>query len=94
MRELLGRERGGRMVVVNVDTAFIAEGRYPGQVTIGTGMVSRSKRSFVIGQALFQDGRCFSAADTTIVYLEGSATADLPAELDATFERLRLPGVA
>jgi acyl-CoA thioesterase FadM len=51
----------------------------------------RARKSFTFGQALFKDGVCFSAADTVIVYLERGKTANLPAEFDAMFERLRLP---
>lgn len=94
MRERVPRERNCRLVVVNVDTAYLSEGRYPGTVTVGSGFLQRGRKSYVIGQALFQDGRCISAADTTIVYMENNAAADLPAEFDEAFERLRLPDFA
>lgn len=91
LRESIPRERAGRILVVNVDMAYLREGRYPGVVTVGTGLVQRSRRAYVIGQALFQDGQCFSAADTTLVYTENGKPAEMPPSFDATFERLRLP---
>jgi acyl-CoA thioester hydrolase len=94
MRDLTPRERQGRIVVVNVDMAYLREGRYPGLVTVGTGFVQRSRRAYVLGQALFQEGRCFSCADTTLVYTEAGKPAELPAEFAETFERLRLPSFA
>jgi acyl-CoA thioester hydrolase len=91
LREALPKERGGRVTVANVDTAFLREGRYPAPVSVGTGLVQRGKRSFVLGQGLFQDGVCFSAADTTLVYFEGTGPAALPPEFDAILSGLELP---
>jgi acyl-CoA thioester hydrolase len=91
MRERLPKGHVGRVMVVNVDTAFLREGRYPGLVTVGSGIVQVGVRSFVLGQALFQDGACFGAADTTVVYTEGGAPAALPVEFEELFESLRLP---
>lgn len=91
MRETLPRERNGRVAVVNVDTAYLREGKYPGLVTVGSGIVQRGRKSYVLGQALFQDDVCFSAADTTLVYTENGTPAELPAEFDEMFASLRLP---
>lgn len=90
-REKIPRERNCQLLVVNVDTAFLRQAKYPGLVTVGTGLVQRGKRAFTFGQALFQEGACFSAADTAIVYTENGKTADLPAEFDAMFETMKLP---
>ena len=92
LRELVLRERAGRVVVVNVDTAFLREARYPGAVTVATGFVSCGRSSFVLGQALFQEGACFSCADTTQVYMDASGPASMPAEFEAIFKELALPG--
>ncbi|MDB5445815.1 MAG: hypothetical protein JWQ97_1132 [Phenylobacterium sp.] len=94
MREAVPRERGGRIVVVNVDMAYLREGRYPGLVSVGTGFVQRGRRSYVVGQGLFQEGQCFSCADTTLVYTENGKPAELPDTFDALFERLKLPAFA
>ena len=91
LREALPTDRGGRVSVANVDTAYLREARYPGLVTVATGLAQRARRSFVLGQALFQNGVCFSAADTTLVYVENGAPAPLPAAFDDIFEGLALP---
>ena len=91
LREALPNDRGGRVTVVNVDTAYLREARYPGLVTVATGLAQRATRSFVLGQALFQNGVCFSAAETTLVYVENGAPAPLPAAFDDIFEGLALP---
>ncbi|MET0183574.1 MAG: thioesterase family protein [Caulobacterales bacterium] len=90
-REKIPRERNSQLLVVNVDTAFLRQARYPGMVSTGTGITQRGKRSFMFDQALFQNGVCFSAADTTIVYTENGKTADLPPEFGAMFDALKLP---
>jgi acyl-CoA thioester hydrolase len=94
LREVLPPDRGGRVTVVNVDTAYLREARYPGLVTVATGLAQRARRSFVLGQALFQNGVCFSAADTTLVYVENGAPAALPSAFDEIFEGLALPSSA
>ena len=91
LREALPADRGGRVTVVNVDTAYLREARYPGLVTVGTGLAQRARRSFVLGQALFQNGACFSAADTTLVYVENGAPAPLPSAFDEILGALVLP---
>jgi acyl-CoA thioester hydrolase len=89
-REALPKGAGGRIMVVNVDIAYLREGRYPGVVTVGSGLVQKGRKSYVIGQALFQDGVCFSAADTTLVYTENGAPAALPPALEAALDALKL----
>jgi len=90
LREVLPTDRGGRVTVVNVDTAYLREARYPGLVTVATGLAQRARRSFVLGQALFQNGVCFSTADTTLVYVENGAPAPLPSAFDEILGRLAL----
>jgi acyl-CoA thioester hydrolase len=94
MRERLAKGEAGRVMVANVDIAYLREGRYPDLVTVATGLARRGKRSFVLGQALFQGGVCFSAADTTMVYVGEGGPAPLPAGFDPIFEELRLASCA
>lgn len=94
MRERVPRERRSAILVVNVDTAYLREARYPGLITVGTGFVQRSRSAYVMGQALFQEGKCFSACDTTLVYTENGQPAEMPESFDETFQRLRLPSFA
>lgn len=91
MREALPRERGNAIVIVNVDIAYLKEGRYPGVISIGSGIAQRGRKTYVIGQALFQGGACISTADTTLLYMENGAPAELAPEFEAVFASLRLP---
>ena len=88
--EMTGRQTG-QVMLVNVDIAYLREGRYPGVVTVGTGILRRSLKSFVLGQALFMNGVCFSAADAVHVYAANGVAGPLPAEFGDLFEPLRLP---
>src|SRR3972149_12069112 len=40
IRERIARERRSALVIVNVDMAYIREARYPGIVTVGTGIMT------------------------------------------------------
>lgn len=91
VRATIPSERKSMVLIANVDTAFLREGRYPGAVTVATGALSFGRKSLVLGQGLFQDGVCFSCADTTVVYLEHGAPAALAPELEALFAGLKLP---
>src|ERR1700761_4493612 len=53
-----GWEPGCRFVVAEVTIRYLAEGRYPDPLVLGTGVLSIGRSSFVIAQALFQNGRC------------------------------------
>jgi acyl-CoA thioester hydrolase len=90
LRERLAKGEAGRVMVANVDIAYLREGRYPDLVTVGTGVARRGSRSFVLGQALFQGGVCFSAADTTLVYVGAGGPAPLPDAFAPIFEALKL----
>lgn len=90
IRATIPAERRGRVLVANIDTAFLREGRYPGPVTVGTAVVSRGRSSCVLGQGLFQDGACFSCADTVLTYLEDDVPAALAPEFDTVVRRLAL----
>lgn len=90
-RETIPRERKSALLIANVDMAYLRQGRYPGVVTVGTGLLQLGRKSFLLGQGLFQDGVCFSCADTTVVYLENGAAAPVAPELEALFGAMRLP---
>lgn len=81
----------GRMVIANVDIAYLREAKYPGTITVGTGIVKLGERSAVIGQALFLAGKCIGAADSVVVSVDDSGGAPVPAAVRTFFEALLLP---
>ena len=54
-------------VIVTTTIDFIGELNYPGVVTIGTGIEKFGQSSITVRQALFQDGRCASTSQSTMV---------------------------
>jgi len=70
--------RPERMLVANVDIAYLREGHYPGVLTVGSGIARIGRTSYVIGQALFQNGACIGAAETVVVYIDQGAPAPPP----------------
>jgi acyl-CoA thioester hydrolase len=89
-------ERSGiRMLMVNVSITYLREGRYPGVLTVATGVLRLGSSSFTLGQALFQKGQCIGVAESVTVNTAGGASAPLPAEFRAALEELVLePGPA
>ena len=80
----------GRMVIANFDIAYLREAKYPGTITVGTGIVRIGDRSAVIGQALFLGERCIGAADSVVVSVDDNGGAPVPAAVRAFFESLLL----
>ena len=80
-------DESARPVLAEVRIRYLAEGRYPGALTVGVGVVRLGTSSYVIGQALFQDGACIGTADVVVVWTEHGRPAPIPdafrAALDA-----------
>jgi acyl-CoA thioester hydrolase len=77
-----------RTVVAELTIRYLAEGFYPGTLIVGAGVLKIGRTSYVLGQALFQDGRCIGTADTVTVNMVDGSPAPLP-----EFFRLQLDGL-
>jgi acyl-CoA thioester hydrolase len=62
----LGRGEG-RVLVAQLTFRYLAEGQWPDEAQIGTGIVRVGGSSFVMGQGLFQAGRCIGLCETVLV---------------------------
>lgn len=80
-----------RILVANVDIAYLAEALYPGELEMGSAVEAIGRSSYVVANALFQSGRCVGAADTVLVATEGGQPAPLPEPLRESLARLRFP---
>ena len=66
--QLWGRAaRGRRAVVARAEINYLAEGSYPEDVEIATGIGAIGNRSWEILAAMFQHDRCIATCDVTIV---------------------------
>ncbi len=80
--------QGVRTMVVNVDINYLAEGRYPDDVTIYSGIGKIGTSSWSILQAMFQKGRCIATCDNVIVCRGETSAAPLRQELRAELEKM------
>lgn len=78
--------RPERMLVANVDIAYLAEGRYPGVIRVGSGIGRIGRTSYEIVQALFQNGKCIGTAQTIAVYILNGQPAEPPKEVREALE--------
>ncbi len=76
--DLLSAIRDRRSVVARVEINYLAEGHYPDDVTIGTGMGAIGGRSWDMLAAMFQGGRCIATCDATIVMGKAADGSGLP----------------
>jgi acyl-CoA thioester hydrolase len=81
----------GRLVIANFDVAYLREGKYPGTITVGSGIVKVGERSAVIGQALFLKGKCIGAADSVVVAVDDNGGFPMPDPVREYFATLLLP---
>jgi acyl-CoA thioester hydrolase len=79
----VGARTGVRMMMVNVAITYLREGRYPGVLTVATGVLRLGSSSFTLGQALFQKSECIGVCESVTVHLSDGSPAALPGEFRA-----------
>jgi acyl-CoA thioester hydrolase len=79
-----------RTPVAQLTLRYLGEGFWPGTMTIGTGMLKVGVSSYVMGQGLFQDGRCIGLCDTVLVSTENGRAHRLPDDIRAAAEAMKL----
>lgn len=65
-------------VIVKLNLDFLAEMNYPGTVQIGSRITARGNSSFTVSQALFQNDRCCSTAESVIVLTDKESKRSCP----------------
>ena len=81
---------GTEFVIVRLTIDFLAELHYPGNVDIGTRVLSIGRKSFVLGQGIFQGEKCHATAECVMVLLDTQTrrAVTLPENLRDRLERL------
>lgn len=79
-----------RTLVAQLTLRYLREGFWPDPVSVGTGVASIGRTSFVMGQGLFQRGQCIGLCDTVLVGTEAGQPAPLPEDIRMRLERLAL----
>ena len=83
---------GMRGISAGMTVSFLAESHWPGQVELGTGVMTIGTSSITVGSAAFKDGICIAAAEMTVVRLKGKAPHPIDAELRTKLEKYALAG--
>ena len=81
--QLWGALMRRRAVVAQMEINYLAEGSYPDDVEIATGIGEIGNRSWQILAAMFQHGRAIATCDATIVMDKDEAGNGLPAAFKA-----------
>jgi acyl-CoA thioester hydrolase len=70
-------------VIAALKLDFLREITWPGQVAIGTGILSIGNSSIKFHQRLFQDDKCVARAETVIVQIDNDSRRSSPLTYDA-----------
>ena len=84
---------GHRWLVANITINYLAEGFFPDDVEIATGIGQIGTRSWQILAAAFQNGQCIATCGAVIVMSPSGGVTALPADFRAGLEahRVRTP---
>lgn len=85
------RAEGTRTLVAHMSVDYLDEVRYPGEVTLGVGVLRIGTTSYSLGLGLFQNDRCAGIAVAVLVHANQSGTAPLPGPWREILQRKLLP---
>ena len=89
LRPWADRPKNERSMVAAVTINYLSEGQYPDDVEISSGVSRIGTSSYVITQAMFQNGRCLATCDSVIVCRTDGEGKPLRAEVVAELEKMR-----
>ena len=82
--------KGHRWLVARIEINYLAEGSFPADVEIASGIGEIGTRSWEIQSAAFQDGFAIATCDASIVLSGATGASRLPDEFRAGLERYRM----
>lgn len=93
VRPWADRPANERTMVAEVTIAYLAEGRFPGDVSIASGIGRIGTSSWTILQSMHQGGQCIATCDTVVVCRTDNAAHPLRAALSDALEALLIAPV-
>jgi len=87
------RPANERTMVASVEINYLREGNFPAPVTIGSGIGRIGNSSWVVVQAMFQNGQCIATCDSVIVCRTDNEAKPLRAEVVAELEEMMAKAV-
>lgn len=82
--------KGHRWLVANAEINYLAEGHFPADVEVATGVGKIGTRSWTLLSAAFQHGVAIASCDVTLVMSAETGASELPSDFRATLERYRM----
>ncbi|NRD88618.1 thioesterase [Sphingopyxis sp. BSNA05] len=92
LRPWADRPRNERSMVAAVTINYLREGQFPDDVEISSGVSKIGRSSYVIAQAMFQNGQCIATCESVIVCRTDGEGRPLRAEVVAELEKMRTTG--
>jgi acyl-CoA thioester hydrolase len=87
-------EPGTSFVIARIVINYLAEMHWPGRIDTGTRVAAIGRSSITLEQALFQDGVCVAAGESTIVLTKQETRRSHPLPEDAVARLKTLMGTA
>ncbi len=82
---------GLRLLLARQSIDYIREASYPGNLTVGVGVLRIGNSSYTLGMAMFQDGGCVSVSDAVLVVADARGPISLPEAYRERMQALLLP---
>ncbi|MEH6827759.1 acyl-CoA thioesterase [Parasphingorhabdus sp.] len=92
LRPWADRPRNERSMVAAVTINYLREGQYPDDVEISSGVSRIGTSSYVITQAMFQNGQCLATCDSVIVCRTDGEGKPLRQEVVDELKKMRTTG--
>ena len=92
LRPWADRPKNERSMVAAVTINYLREGQYPDDVEVRSGVSKIGTSSYVIAQAMFQNGQCIATCDSVIVCRTDGEGKPLRAAVVAALEKMKTTG--
>ena len=92
LRPWTERPKNERSMVAAVTINYLGEGQYPDDVEISSGVSKVGTSSYVIAQAMFQNGQCIATCESVIVCRTDGEGKPLRQEVVDELEKMRTTG--
>ena len=89
--DVVVRPSGGvQLLFARVEIDYLAQGDYPGKVSVGTAVSRIGRSSFTQSSGLFQKGECLALCEATTVFAMNGRATELSPTIKAALELLQL----
>ncbi|VWX59216.1 acyl-CoA thioesterase [Sphingorhabdus sp. 109] len=92
LRPWADRPKNERSMVASVAINYLREGHYPDDVEVSSGVSKIGRSSYVIAQAMFQNGQCIATCESVIVCRTDGEGRPLRQEVVDELEKMRTTG--